>query len=100
MNSERMLQNLEGMLGLPLSEAVNTALASQIGRARAHELLRAATLRAVKEKWQLSEILKEIPEVNARLSSAEIDRLFDPRNYLGSAQRFTARVLGDPDADC
>ena len=99
-NSERMLQNLEGMLGLPLSEAVNTALASQVGRARAHELLRAATLRAVKEKWQLSEILKEIPEVNARLSSAEIDRLFDPRNYLGSAQRFTARVLGDPDADC
>jgi len=33
------------------------------------------------------------------LTEVEIDRLVDPRAYLGSAQRFISRVLGDADAN-
>jgi adenylosuccinate lyase len=40
-----------------------------------------------------------MPEVTAHLNDAEIDRLLDPCEYLGSAQHFIRRVLGDPDAD-
>jgi 3-carboxy-cis,cis-muconate cycloisomerase len=95
----RMGTNLSSLLGLPLSEAVNAALAPTIGRSTAHELLRAATDRAVNEKRGLADVLKELPEITAHLSEVEIDRLLDPRTYLGSASRFIAHVLGEADAD-
>jgi hypothetical protein len=38
--------------------------------------------------------------VKAHLNEAEIDRLLDARNYLGSSQRFISGVLGEDDADC
>ena len=36
----------------------------------------------------LSEVLKQMPEVTAHLSDRRSIDLLDPRNYLGSAQRF------------
>jgi 3-carboxy-cis,cis-muconate cycloisomerase len=97
-DAARMQSNLDALLGLPLSEAVNAALAPKVGRSTAHELLRTATQRAAEEKRNLAGILKQLPEVSAHLTDAEIDRLLDPRAYLGSAQRFIARVLGETDA--
>jgi 3-carboxy-cis,cis-muconate cycloisomerase len=93
-----MEANLAATHGLPLAESVSAALASKIGRIEAHEVLRRAADRAVTEKRQLSDVLKETPEATAHLTGAEIDRLLDPRNYLGSAQRFIARAMGDDDA--
>lgn len=98
-DAARMQSNLDALLGLPLSEAVSAALALKIGRSMAHDLLRKATACATKEKRNLAEVLKQLPEVTAHLSDTEIDRLLDPRAYLGSAQRFISRVLGEVDAD-
>lgn len=98
-DAARMRSNLDGLLGLPLSEAVSAALAPKVGRFSAHELLRTATHRAAEEKRNLGEILKELPQVTAHLTGAEIDRLLEPSAYLGSAQRFVSRVLGEPDAE-
>jgi 3-carboxy-cis,cis-muconate cycloisomerase len=95
----RMRSNLDSLLGLPLSEAVNAALAPKLGRSTAHDLLRTATERATAEKRNLADILKQLPQVTAHLTEVEIDRLLDPRAYLGSAQRFISRVLGETDAD-
>jgi adenylosuccinate lyase len=39
-----------------------------------------------------------MPEVSKHLSDSEVDRLLDPKNYLGSAQEFIERVLGGADA--
>jgi 3-carboxy-cis,cis-muconate cycloisomerase len=97
-NAERMRSNFEALLGLTMSEAVSAALAPKIGRATVHELLRKATARAASEKRHLGEIIKLLPEFTAQLSSEEIDRLMDPRAYLGSATRFIERVLGEKDA--
>jgi 3-carboxy-cis,cis-muconate cycloisomerase len=94
----RMQANMEATLGLPLSEAVSVALAPTMGRIAAYELLRTAADRALTEKTRLSDVLKQMPEVKTHLSDAEIDALLDARNYLGSAQRFVARVVGDQDA--
>lgn len=96
---ERMQANLDAQLGVTMSEAVSAALAPTIDRALAHDLLRTATTRATEEHQHLGHILKQMPEVTAHLSNTEIDRLLEPRNYLGSAGRFIARVLGEPDAD-
>ena len=98
-DAARMISNLDSLLGLPLSEAVNAALAPKVGRSTAHDLLRTATERAAAEKRNLADILKQLPQVTAHLTEAEIDRLLDPRAYLGSAQRFISRVLGEADAN-
>lgn len=91
---EHMMENLGATRGLALSEAVSAALTAFVGRAEAHSLLEQASLRAIEDKKHLLEVLLEMPEVRAHLDEAELRRLLDPRNYLGSAQRLIERVLG------
>lgn len=95
---ERMQANLDAQLGVTMSEAVSAALAPKIGRAKAHDLLREATARATTEHQHLGHILRQMLEVTAHLSNSDIDRLLEPPNYLGSAERFIARILGEPHA--
>jgi 3-carboxy-cis,cis-muconate cycloisomerase len=97
-DAARMQANFDALLGITMSEAASAALAPKIGRAAAHDLLRAATSRATQEQRHLRDILNHSPEITAHLSSEEIDRLMDPRAWLGSAQRFIDRVLGEPNA--
>jgi 3-carboxy-cis,cis-muconate cycloisomerase len=82
------------MLGLPQSEAISTALARKVGRSEAHEILREATRRANDKSQHLSDILKHMSEVTAHLTPETIDRLLQPREYVGSTKRFIDRVLG------
>ncbi len=97
-NADRMQANFEALLGISMAEAVGTALAPKIGRPVAHDLLRAAVKRATEEKLHLGSVLKSMPEVTAQLSAKQIDTLMEPRRYLGSAGRFIAGLLGEPDA--
>ncbi|HEY2860254.1 MAG TPA: lyase family protein [Terracidiphilus sp.] len=94
----RMQANMDALLGLPLAEAVTATLAPIIGRQQAHSLLRTASDRAASQHQALGEVLKKMPEVMAHLSNDQVDRLLDPRNYLGAADHFIARVLGEDDA--
>jgi 3-carboxy-cis,cis-muconate cycloisomerase len=98
-DAQRMEANMASTLGLPLSEAVSIALAPRMGRVAAHNLLRQAADRAQTENRRLSVVLKQMPEVTKHLNDKQIDELLDARNYLGSAQRFIARVLGDHHAN-
>lgn len=94
-DADRMQANFDALLGLTLSESVSAALAPTIGRSAAHDLLREAAMRARNERRPLGDVLKQMPKVSAHLSGDEIDRLLNPRAYLGSAQRFIAQVLGE-----
>ena len=87
-DAARMASNLEAMLGLPLSEAISTALASKIGRSAAHDILRKSALESRETGLHLSTILKAVPEVTAHLTLAEIDQLLQPREYLGEYEAF------------
>jgi 3-carboxy-cis,cis-muconate cycloisomerase len=97
-DSERMAANLNASLGLPLAEAVSVALAAHVGRERAHDLVQQASQRAVGAGRHLREILQEDAELGKHLNASDVERLMDPGNYLGSAQIFIARVLGDDEA--
>ena len=77
---------------------MSAALAAQVGRERSKDLVEQATRRAIAEDRQLRDVLGDMPEISERVTTAEIDRLLDPRNYLGSARRFVERVIGDDDA--
>lgn len=97
-DSEKMMANLEASRGLPMAEAVSVALAAHVGRERAHDLVQRAAQRAIATGRHLREILEEDAEIRERLNASDIERLMDPGNYLGSAGRFIARVLGEEEA--
>ena len=89
----QMKANLNAQLGLTQAEAISVALASKLGRLKAHDLVRQAATVARDRRQQLAEVLKEMPEVTAHLGAEAIDRLLAPEHYLGSAQLFIDRVL-------
>ncbi len=69
------------------------ALSEKIGRAPAHEIVEAACARARMDKRDLRTILNADPKVAAQLATGDLDRLFDPRNYLGAAEEYVYRVV-------
>src|SRR6266513_2518815 len=90
---QRMRKNLDLTQGLIFTEAVSMALGKKIGRARAHEIVQTACATARKEKRDLRTILSGDRKVGAQLSTRDLDRLFDPRNYLGAAEEYVYRVV-------
>jgi 3-carboxy-cis,cis-muconate cycloisomerase len=78
---ERMRANLEATGGAPQAEAVARALAPELGRDEADALVRDAVA-----KGRLEAAAREhLP--------ADVDRLLDPRRYLGAAPELIDRVL-------
>ena len=91
----RMRANLGLTDGLIMAEAVQMALAAKIGRSAAHDLIGAASKRALKEKRPLADVLGEIAEVTRVLSKARLKALADPLSYLGAAELFRTRALNE-----
>jgi 3-carboxy-cis,cis-muconate cycloisomerase len=90
---ERMRRNLDATQGLVAAEAVMMALAEEIGRGVAHDLVHKASDRALAERRPLAEILAEDPAVTRHLDAAALARLTDPAEYLGEARDVVDRVL-------
>ena len=96
-HKERMAENINATHGLIFTEAVAMVLRRKIGRAQAHELLEQMSGRAVQEKRPLRDVLLQEQKVREHLSPEDIDRLMDPKNYIGSAKDMTKEVLSGLD---
>ncbi len=92
-DAARMKHNLDATQGLIFAEAVSMALASHIGKGAAHTLVEAASRQARASGKHLLEVLAQEPTVATHLTAAELDRLFAPENYLGSAEELVDRVV-------
>ena len=92
-HAEKMRANLELTNGLIYAEAVSLALSEKLNRGSAHKLVESACRRAQFEKRHLRAVLSEDPEVTAILEPESIANLFEPANYLGSANAFIDAVL-------
>lgn len=92
-DADRMRDNLDITHGLIMAEAVSMKLAEKIGKAEAHKLVEDASKKAAAGKRELKDILLADKAVTAKLSVAEIEKLFDPKSYLGVAQIFIDRLL-------
>ena len=92
-NTGRMRENLETTDGLILAERVTTVAAGKLGRLRAHELVQAASHRAVENGTSLRQELAEEPRLRDALSGEDMDDALDPAGYLGSAGAFVDRAL-------
>ena len=90
---ERMRANLELSGGQIMAEAVSFALAEKMGKADAHRIVQDLSHRASKEKRPLKEMVLSDLRVKAQFSSAEIEKVFIPLTYLGSAQTFIDRLV-------
>ena len=89
----RMRHNLDATHGLIFAEAVSAALAPKLGREAAHGLIEEACRRAVEQVKPLRDVLAKDAQVVRHLSATDLDRLFDPANYLGVAEQFVEHVL-------
>jgi len=92
-HSDRMRANLELTRGLIYAEAITLALSERLHRASAHKLVENACRRAQSERRHLREILSADSEVTAILGPQSIAQLFEPADYLGSAEAFIETVL-------
>jgi len=92
-NVEKMRSNLDLTRGLIYGEAVSFALSEKLIRASAHKLVEAACRRAQSEQRHLHAVLSEVADVTAILNPESLASLFEPANYLGSAEIFIDAVL-------
>jgi 3-carboxy-cis,cis-muconate cycloisomerase len=92
-DADRMRANLDITRGLIVSEAVMMGLAPALGREEAHHVVKRACDVALADRIDLADALLRDPAVASRLDRAAIERLIDPRNYLGAAGAFVDRFL-------
>jgi 3-carboxy-cis,cis-muconate cycloisomerase len=97
-DADRMRANLDAAGGLLLAEHVAAQLAPALGRLPAHDLVAAASARAVAQGLGLPEALFADPDAAATLrangiSQADLTAAVDPAGYLGSAPEFIRRAL-------
>jgi adenylosuccinate lyase len=86
-NPERMLENLNLLKGLNLSETIATALASRgLGRYTAYGLMREIAQSAMQTRKEFRELLESHETVRQYLNDAEIDELLDFQSNLGIVQ--------------
>jgi 3-carboxy-cis,cis-muconate cycloisomerase len=90
---KRMRENLELTKGLIFAESITAALGEKIPRSQACDLIDAASQRAIKEKRHLRAVLHDDQKIATHLSSDQLDKLFDPRNYAGTSNEFIDRVI-------
>ncbi|MDS1271241.1 3-carboxy-cis,cis-muconate cycloisomerase [Lipingzhangella sp. LS1_29] len=91
-NESNMRANLDRLGGVLLAERVSADLAGDLGRERAHELVRTACT-TVTERPDTDLVAELHTRVEGIRSRDHLARLLDPTDYLGSAGAFTDRAL-------
>jgi adenylosuccinate lyase len=95
-HSDRMLANIESARGLIMAEPVMMRLTEKgVGRQDAHEILREASMRAVKDGIDLREALLERKDVMSVLSEEELSAVMDPANYVGGSRDIVDKMVGN-----
>ena len=92
-DAARMAHNLGMTSGLIVAEAVMMGLAPKLGRQVAHDIVYDACREAAQSGRVLLEVLAANPQVGPHFERAELERLLDPRNYMGSAGAMVDRSL-------
>lgn len=92
-NEDQMAENLRLHGQLVTSEAVMMALAEELGRQTAHEIVHEHAMAAVEGDTTLRKSLLEDGRVTDVLTPAELEALTDPEAYLGCSRAFVDRAV-------
>jgi adenylosuccinate lyase len=90
---ERMATNAGAAADAVCTEALMLALARGVGKQSAHALVYELSQAATSEGGELRAYLLNSSEVRQHLSAEELERIFDPGSYLGTASRLTHEVI-------
>ncbi len=91
---KQMKRNLELTRGLNMAEAVMIELTRRgMNRQEAHALLRRCSSTSVRNNVPLAAVLCRERRVTRYIPEREIEKLVDPRKYLGSATATVERVV-------
>lgn len=91
---EKIISNINMTRGLIYSEEVVMALARKgYGRLKAHKLIRELSFKALKERKHLRDLLLEHPEISSILTPSEIEKLFNPWNYISVAKNRVKAII-------
>lgn len=90
---ENMTTHLAIHDGLVASEAVMMALAEQVGRQTAHDVVGEAAMEALDSERSFADCLRDDERVTDALSEADIERLTDPIEYTGVAATIAERTV-------
>ena len=91
---EQMKRNLELTRGLNMAEAVMIELTQRgMNRQEAHALLRKCSSTSVRNNLPLAAVLLRERRVTRYIQEREIEKLIEPRKYLGSAAATVERVV-------
>jgi 3-carboxy-cis,cis-muconate cycloisomerase len=94
-DAARMRTNIERTNGVIFAERLQLLLIPRLGKQAAQKLVAEAIEQASRSGRPLREVVRQIPEV-ARAISPEILQTIDaPEQYLGSAEAFRVRLLGN-----
>lgn len=91
----RMRRNIDATHGFVFAERAMMLLAPRIGRDAADRLVRQAMESARRDDGNFVEVLVALPEVIAALDPTVRSSLGEPSAYLGSAETFRRRLLGN-----
>jgi adenylosuccinate lyase len=94
-HADRMQANLEATGGFALSEAVMLALAERIGKQSAHMLVYTAAMEAHSAGRTFKEAILDNPQIRARLSTEEIEELFDYRRHTGQCPAMVDQIVAE-----
>ncbi len=92
-DGDAMRANLDRTGGLLLAERMSTALQPTLGRLKAHDLVEEASKIAMADGRPLVDVLLDMPPVTEALGVNGVRKLFDPSDYLGSADAMIDRAL-------
>ncbi len=92
-DAARMQANLDQAGGLVMAESLTMALAPQLGRPAAQQMVQGVCEQAISSGSSLRQVALMDAGVRTVLSPEAIDRALDPRNYLGSAETWMNRAL-------
>lgn len=92
---ENMAKNLMGSYGLFFSQRVLSALIEEAkyGRQEAYELVQRIAMESWDKKTSFPELVRNDPIIKEKLSSKNLDLIFDPKTYLRYEDEIFARVF-------
>ena len=94
---ENIERNLELAGGLVMAERIMISLTGKgMGRQDAHELMRKSSIEAMRQKRTLLSVLLENKEVTSLIKKDELEKLFNPENYIGKAPQIIEKAVGRP----
>jgi len=96
---ERMRENMERSYGLYFSQRVLTALiATGLPRQKAYEAVQRLAMQSWESRKPFPELVRNDPDMSARLGQPALAELFDPSYYLQHEDEIFARVFKNASA--